>query len=57
MNELTRQLRIKGYRLKDIPGALGICLSTFRTYEKPEHPKHDDLKTWIKDLPHKEQAK
>jgi len=57
MNELTRQLRIKGYKLKDIPGALGICLSTFRTYEKPGHPKHDDLKTWIKDLSHKEQAK
>ena len=53
MNELTRQLRIKGYKLKDIPGALGICLSTFRTYEKPGHPNHDNLKTWIKDLPTK----
>lgn len=50
-NELTRKLNIKGYNLKKpTMDALGICLSTYRKYEKPGHPQHENLKGWIDKL-------
>lgn len=50
MNELTRRIQAKGYTLKEGLRALGISMSTYRRYAKPEHPKYESLQSWIDEL-------
>lgn len=53
MNNFTREIKAKGYTLKQGLKALGISLSTYRKYEKIDHKRHADLAIWINGLEHK----
>lgn len=53
MNSFTREIKAKGYTLRQGLKALGISLSTYRKYEKLDHKSHGDLAIWINELEQK----
>jgi len=53
MNELTRKIKARGYTLAEGVRALGLSLSTYRKYEKQDHPQHGNLICWIDELKNK----
>lgn len=50
MNETTLSLKIKGYTLPEFLKIKNISLSTYRRYEKEDHPLNDMLNNWIDEL-------
>ncbi len=53
MNELTHKIKSKGYKLNEFIKLIGISLSTYRKYEKEDHPQHKNLIFWIDAAKHK----
>lgn len=53
MNNLTYKIKRKGYMLNEFIKVIGISLSTYRKYEKEDHPHHEDLVGWIDELENK----
>ena len=50
MNKLTHKIKRKGYKLNEAIIVFGISLSTYRKYEKEDHPHHLDLVGWVDEL-------
>lgn len=53
MNTLTHKIKAKGYKLNELIKVIGISLSTYRKYEKENHPQHANLLLWIDELENK----
>lgn len=43
MNKLTRQIRMKGYKIEEFLALINISLSSYRKYEAENHPEHEWL--------------
>jgi len=53
MNKLTRQIKLKGYKLNEFLKIINISLSSYRKYEKEDHAEHEWLVIIVDDLENK----
>lgn len=53
MNKLTRQIKMKGYKIEEFLKIINISLSSYRKYEVENHPEHDWLCNQIDNAPQK----